>query len=138
VALIDRLTAAILESRIRRVAALLRRGAPVNGTDKYGTTPLYKAAVQGETKIVRMLLEAGADPNQESGGDSEGTPLCAAASWGRIEIVRLLLEHGADPNVAETPNQGPMTALAWARWNRHAEIVELLLEAGADPSARIR
>ena len=129
--MIDQLTAAILGSRVARVASLLRRGAPVNGTDKNGTTPLYKAAVQGETEIVGMLLEAGADPNLESGGEDEGTPLCAAASWGHAGIVRLLLQHGADPNLVEKPNQGSMTALAWAQRNGHSKTVELLLESGA-------
>ena len=86
--------------------------------------------MQGEKEIVQILLEAGADPNQESRGEDEGAPLCAAASWGHTEIVRLLLGHGADPNVIE---KGPMTALIWARQNGHAETVELLLAAGADP-----
>ena len=132
--LIDQLTSAVFGSRVGRVASLLRRGAPVNGTDKNGTTPLYKAAVQGEAEIVRVLLEAGADPNLESGGESEGTPLCAAAAWGRAEIVRLLIQHGADPNAVESENGGPMTALAWAERAGHAEVVKLLVEAGAHPT----
>ena len=134
-AVIDQLTAAILGSQMARVASLLRRGAPVNAADKYGTTPLYKAAVQGETEIVGMVLDAGADANRESGGEDEGTPLCAAASWGQTEIVRLLLQHGADPNAIDTPNKGSMTALGWAERNGHAEVVKLLLEGGARPSA---
>ena len=73
------------------------------------------AAVQGEAEIVGMLLEAGADPNKESAGESEGTPLCAAASWGHAEVVRLLLRHGADPNLVERTGEVPMTALGWAR-----------------------
>lgn len=130
---VDKLTAAILRSQIIRAASLLRRGAPVNAADKYGSTPLYLAAVQGETEIVRMLLGAGADPNRESEGETEGTPLCAAASWGRTEIVRLLLQHGADPNAIERSSEERMTALKWARQNGHADVVAVLLEAGADP-----
>ncbi len=126
----EQLTSAILGSQAARVASLLRRGAKVNGPDRYKTTPLYKAAVQGETEIVQILLAAGADANQESGGADEGTPLCAAAAWGRTEIVRLLLQHGADPNLIE---KGPMTALIWAQQNGHAGAIELLLGAGADP-----
>jgi DNA-binding CsgD family transcriptional regulator len=133
-AAMGRLTSAILASRTARVGSLLQRGTPVNGADKYGTTPLYKAAVQGETEIVRMLLEAGADPDRESRGEDEGRPLCAAASWGRTDIVRLLLEHGADPNAVESQGQGRMTALAWAKHGGHIEVVELLLENEADLS----
>jgi len=138
VPLIDQLTSAIFGSQVARVASLLRRGAPVNGADNYGTTPLYKAAVQGETEIVRVLLEAGADPNLESRGEDEGTPLCAAACWGRTDIVRLLLQHGADPNEVETKERGPMTALAWAQHGGYAEVAEFLLEAGAHPSKHER
>jgi ankyrin repeat protein len=129
---VDALINAILSSQTDRAASLVRQGTPVNLPSKHGSTPLYTAAVQGELAIVRLLLEAGADPNQESSGESEGIPLCAAASWGRTEVVRLLLEHGADPNLAERPKDGAMTALRWARRKGHSETAQVLLEAGAD------
>jgi ankyrin repeat protein len=130
---IDSLINAILGSRTKQAAALVRRGAPVNGESQFGSTPLYTAAVQGEVEIVRLLLEAGADPNKESPGETEGTPLCAAASWGRTEVVRLLLEHGADPNLPERANEVPMTALAWARRKHYDETARVLLDNGAIP-----
>jgi ankyrin repeat protein len=129
--MIDSLIDAILASQIEQAAALVARGAPVNALSQHGSTPLYTAVVQGELEIVRMLLEAGADPNKESAGHTDGTPLCAAASWGRTEVVRLLLWHGADPNLIERTGEVPMTALAWARRNHHAETVRLLLDNGA-------
>jgi Ankyrin repeats (3 copies) len=61
---IDSLIDAIYGSQTKRAASLIRRGAPVNGSGRSGSTPLYLAAVQGEAEIVRLLLEAGADPNQ--------------------------------------------------------------------------
>jgi len=128
--LVDSLIEAILSSRPDEAAALVERGTPVDGISRYGSTPLYTAAVQGEAEIVRMLLEAGADPNQESTGESDGTPLCGAASWGFADVVRLLLRYGADPNLRESGG-GPKTALAWARRNHHDEVVRLLLENGA-------
>jgi len=130
----DRVLSAIIGSRVSTVASALRGGLSPNTADENGTTLLYQAAVQGETEIVRMLPDAGADPNQESHGLSEGLPLCAAACRGHTELVRLLLDRGADPNGIEN---GPMTALAWARWTKHPDTVELLLERGAslDPIA---
>jgi ankyrin repeat protein len=130
-AMIDSLIDAILSSGTEEAAALVERGAPVDGISRYGSTPLYTAAVDGKAEIVRMLLEAGADPNKESAGESDGTPLCAAASWGYAEVVRLLLQYGADPNRIERPDEFPMTALAWARRNHHDEVAHLLLENGA-------
>jgi ankyrin repeat protein len=135
---IDSLIDAIYGSQTKRVASLILRGAPVNGSTKAGSTPLYVAAVQGEAEIVRLLLEAGADPNRESMDETEGTPLCAAAAHDRAEIVRLLLEHGADPNVVEgKDDEVPMTALRWAQNYGHSEIIRLLLEAGADPGLKV-
>src|SRR5215831_853724 len=131
-AMIDSLINAILASRTEEAAALVERGAPVDGISLYGSSPLYAAAVQGEAEIVRILLDAGADPNRESAGESEGTPLCAAASWGHAEVVRLMLQYGADPNRIERTDEVAMTALAWARRNHHDEVVRLLLESGAD------
>jgi len=132
-AVIDSLIDAILASRTEEVAALVERGAPVNGVGGYGSTPLYVAAVQGEVRVVRYLLEAGADPNKESAGETEGTPLCAAASWGHAEVVRLMLRYGADPNLVERAGEVPMAALAWARRNHHEEIVRMLLEHRGRP-----
>src|SRR5581483_4993278 len=134
----EQLTSAVFGSRTKEVGALLSRGADVNGPDKRGTTPLYKASVQGKTEIVRVLLDAGADPNLDSGGETEGTPLCAAAAWGHTDIVRLLLQSGADPNRVECANTHPTRALNWATRNGHGECVDLLLAAGGavlpDPS----
>ena len=114
-----------------QVAALLHAGADPNATGEYGTTPLYAATVAGHTEAARLLLEAGADPDRTSLGDSEGTPLCAAACWGFDELVDGLLAYGASPDLPEP--DGP-TALVWAALEGHADAARKLLEAGADPN----
>ncbi|MGP3920902.1 ankyrin repeat domain-containing protein [Nonomuraea sp. 10N515B] len=104
--------------------------------DEDGSTALYRAAVQGDADLVRMLLAAGADPDRESGGDTEGLPLCAAACWGHIEVVAALLDAGADPDRREDEGVADMTALHWAASNEHLAVVNALLERGAGPDAR--
>lgn len=112
------------------VAALLRAGAHPEAADAEGTTPLYAAAVQGSADTLRLLLEAGAAPDRESGYGAEGTPLCAAACWGHEEAVRELLTHGADPNLAEDGGAG-RTPLDWAGAGPYPGTVDLLRAAGA-------
>ena len=46
---------------------------------------------------VRALLDAGADPNEESKCPGNSTPLFLAVGWGEKGIVQLLLERGANP-----------------------------------------
>lgn len=118
------------------MAALLRKGAPPNAVGLTGTTAVYAAALHADPTVVRLLLEAGADPNVESTDDGEGTPLCAAACWGYDEVVRELLAHGADPGQREDGGRG-YSPLLWASKNGHREAVRLLLEAGADPNADV-
>ena len=50
----------------------------------------------GYLSIVRLLLEAGADPNLRSTfQQAYGTPLEIARGVGNEEMVKLLQEHGA-------------------------------------------
>ncbi|KAK4634569.1 Putative ankyrin repeat protein [Fulvia fulva] len=49
----------------------------------------------GNTKITKLLLKAGADPNQE--GAAGNTPLGCAVMTGSISMVQCLLQYGADP-----------------------------------------
>ncbi|MDA8019750.1 MAG: ankyrin repeat domain-containing protein [Thermoanaerobaculia bacterium] len=55
---------------------------------------IYYAARAENTRILKLLLDAGADPNH----NSSPRPLQIAASAGLEENVRLLLAAGADPN----------------------------------------
>jgi len=58
---------------------------------------LALAADFGHVEIVRLLLDAGEDPNRYNpvGGHSHTTPLHQAAGRGHEEVVRLLVERGA-------------------------------------------
>jgi hypothetical protein len=58
---------------------------------------LSLAADFGNVEIVRLLLDAGEDPNRYNpvGGHSHTTPLHQAAGGGHEEVVRLLVERGA-------------------------------------------
>jgi ankyrin repeat protein len=63
------LAKAIKDGKLAVVVELLKRGADVNALDSSGDTPLYIAAGKGNPELVKLLLDAGADPNVGCGKD---------------------------------------------------------------------
>lgn len=98
---------------------------------------LVKVATKGSLKIVRLLLESGADVHPKR--DNELSPLLKAAEAGHLNIVLELLNHHADPNwqVVKTGIAG-QTALFRAAEAGHLAIVTTLLARGADPNLRAK
>ncbi len=83
---------------------------------------LSLAADFGHVEIVRLLLDAGEDPNRYNpvGGHSHTTPLHQAAGAGHEEVVRLLVERGARLDVKDILWRA--TAADWARHAGRTEI----------------
>ncbi|MDR2174479.1 MAG: ankyrin repeat domain-containing protein [Synergistaceae bacterium] len=81
------------------IALLLRWGADARLTDQWGLDPLAEAVIapRPDAGKVRLLLEAGADPNAEFDWGDFGkiNVLIAAAVNGTPDIVLLLLDNGA-------------------------------------------
>ena len=74
-------------------------------------------------QVSRLLLLAGASPNQRTDVLNCAPVLCVAAREGHSEMVSLLLEFGA--NVDAECDRG-MTALCHAAAGGHLEIVRML------------
>ena len=96
-----------------------------------GFTPLGLAAFLGGPDVVRVLLEHGADPDDDADNQFGIRPVNAAAAAHDHETLRLLLEAGADPNARQ---QGGFTPLHTAAHTDDVAMAELLLAHGADPA----
>lgn len=87
---------------------------------------LALASQFGHVEIVRMLLDAGEDPNRYNpvGGHSHSTPLHQAAAAGNEEMVRLLVERGARLDMEDILWHG--TPAGWARHEGKLKIEQYL------------
>jgi hypothetical protein len=123
---------------------------------RYPLSTLYgSAGVNHDLPLTRLLLDAGADPNDgESLYHSLESPGCTSlllkhgariaesnAIYRSIDLendtaLKLLMEHGGDPNepARNVPLSDWGSPLLWAIYRRRPRHAEALLAAGADPS----
>jgi ankyrin repeat protein len=118
---VDRLSSAAGLGRLDDARQLL---ASASSTDRH--LALALAAQLGHGEIVRLLLDAGEDPNRfnPSGSHSHSTPLHQAALAGHEAVVRLLVERGARLDIRDTIYQ--CTPLGWAQHGGQAKIADYL------------
>jgi hypothetical protein len=77
---------------------LIRHEANLDIKDaRFEATPLIEAVWANQTKMVRLLLAAGANPNIVERRRSGGTALHIAIRQGRAGMVELLMKSDADP-----------------------------------------
>jgi ankyrin repeat protein len=107
--------------RLDDVRSLLPSASPL---DRHRATAL--AAQLGHVETLRVLLDAGEDPNRYNpkGNHRHSTPLHQAA-WGAHEaVVRLLVERGARLDIKDTIHEG--TPLEWAEYGGRSAIATYL------------
>jgi len=135
------LHATALHGELEAVNALIRRGAGIDlpaaaalGRIEDAQQLLSGASVEdrhlaltlaadfGHVEIVRLLLDAGEDPNRYNpiGGHSHTTPLHQAAGGGHDEVVRLLVDRGARLDMKDILWHA--TPADWARHGGRTEI----------------
>jgi ankyrin repeat protein len=128
-----------------RTPTMFRAHTPGEGILGEGATPLMRAARNGDTAAIRVLLEHGADITARQ--NNQTTALMLASGLGRglstfaneyatdaamVDAVKVLLDHHADVNAANADGQ---TALHFAALSLDP-VVELLAEHGADLNAK--
>jgi ankyrin repeat protein len=110
------------------VRELIRGGADVNKIVGY-VPPLYWASNCGDLDTVKLLLEAGADPNL-LGTLPGNTPLHTACLGGFVEIVECLLKAGADVTVTNEKKRTPLEELRRLKKSRELVLWEQVIQNG--------
>ena len=119
------------EWNIMRIEWAIESKNDLDSLDKNGDSALLYECRMGNLKIVKMLLEHGANPQTSN---MEGnTPLHISSRRGYASIVQLLLEYGADESIQ---NEHGETALMYAAYSGDLRSVKALIEAGANPDVR--
>ena len=128
------------EGNLTKLKKLLADGADPNASRTSGATALAYAIEGHHSDVVRILLDAKADPNRTSFGLA---PLFLAAEAGDLESVKLLLKAGAkvDSRLAAVdedmkPRNGDTPLIGAASPTGKAVVVRELLAAGADVNAK--
>lgn len=85
-----------------KVREAINAGVDVNVVDitplsGNGNTPLHEAAAVGNSTIINILIEAGAEINKQC--NAGWTPLMRACNSGNPKAAITLLELGADPTI---------------------------------------
>ena len=124
--------AAVFLADTARVRSLLGRHPHLaTASDGRGDQPIHHAARNGDTEIVRLLIEHGADVNAKN--TRAHTVLYCAGGHGHVDTLRLLLDRGADCG-AKFSDDGE-TLMEWlAQYSddpRYPPITEALRRHGA-------
>jgi uncharacterized protein len=129
----------------KMVEILLENGSHIDAPDREGRTPLYLACTEyhvvhmsyrrtkkmlGPEKVVRALIQKGADVNAKCMGGWTALHLAASRD---IDLVAVVIGEGADIN-AETDNGA--TALSIAALRGDLALVRMLVQKGADLEIR--
>ena len=115
---------------------LLKHGVDVHLKNTKQDTALLWAASKGRLEIVQLLLDNGANPNEENVQGVTPLHLVSSGEYNSqeqgVSIARLLLECGANLNPRE---KAKYTLLHTAALHGRLEITQVLLDHGADPNA---
>ncbi len=111
------------------VEYFLDKNFPVDRSEPFNITPLVQAVRQNHIDCAKVLLKAGANPNQRGhSGDGIHSLLYIAIENRNMDLVDLLLSYNLDPKLSND-------ALVRAVFVNHKEFVIKLLAYGFDPNS---
>ncbi len=123
------LEAAAEANSLDAVRLLLEEGRAADTPSLGAELPLWSPLRYGNTEMMQLMLDRGADINHPMPASDETLLVYAVREGFPAEMLRFLLEHGADLNAKD---HREMTALMHAADVRNHEALRMLVEAGAD------
>ncbi|KAF4150543.1 Ankyrin repeats domain-containing protein [Phytophthora infestans] len=121
---------AVITEEVDVIKELLTTGAMLDAVDADGQTPLLQACLGGKLKIVRLLLNAGANPAHQN--KQAHSPLHYLSAFCRDrQLLRDIIANGADVNAKSMKLNTPMH---FAAMNGNEVATQVLLEYGASAS----
>ena len=116
---------------------LVKRGANPRVASYGSYSPVQLAARNSDYDTMKILLDAGGDPNElMSYGDGRYPVLLHAASLGNVDTVQALLDGGASMKPRDMYGNNALMRACSKRSSMHDGTVEVLLEAGTDVNAQ--
>ena len=129
------LTAADRAKDATEVIRLLQQGVDVHCSDSFGLTPLMRAALfNGSAKVIRALVEAGADVFERE-PQYKSTALQLAANHNpNPQIIEALVEAGSD--IHDVNYLGETALIMAVNSGNETKVISALVRAGSDVDAR--
>ena len=125
------LSNAIVQNDIKSVETILKGGANINKTDKFGNYPIFVALGNSNIDMIKLLFQYGADLSLKD--KMNNSILIVAAFNCNQDIVQYLLDQGAD--VDEKGGTGKNALMFCCIYDgplNNIEIVKLLVRYGSD------
>jgi ankyrin repeat protein len=120
---------AIRNDDLAALKALIQKSG-VEGRDKDQNTPLLYAAADGSVASVRMLLKAGANPNDANAAGA--TPLMWCGD--DAAKVKVLLDARADVRAQSKGGHTPLEIVSY--YDGPVDAMKLMIDKGADVNSR--
>ena len=96
---------------LQAIKHYIKTGGDINALDKtFQVSAMSWSALHGQTEVVQLLIENGAEVNIRSGDGT--TPLHSAAFLGRTDVVKFLLDNGADVKARNNDGATPVDVLS--------------------------
>lgn len=128
---------AVIEGNLDNVKTLIDRGARVNPHGDDQRPPLHLAVCNSDVSMTKLLLQEGANCEQEWRGTP---PIHQACKDRRFEITQLLLDAGASAISLDAKQEQPLHAILsiGSPMPDVSGLIDLLISRGADINARTR